>query len=634
MHENVHEMKNYKIVNGRLDIDNGLIVGPQNGAHEILNSLISNTSNNSLNGLGPFFLENKIRISKINLNYEVDLDLEGENIVLKIYVLKNNSKYNLSNINNQFLNYYIENKVFYCIQSSINEINEILSESILDPNDLSFPSYVLLIKKLKNNNIAYNNSLANIVDFKKKIQTDFNVEGIQFPLYKYQTEGCNWLNYMVERKCGAILGDEMGLGKTLQIISIIGFQKQQKNESTHCLIVCPISLLENWAREISKFLPSLNVLLHYGSNRTGFYQQLLNYDVIITAYSSVVSDQAMLNMINWDMVVLDEAQNIKNPYAKRTKMVKKIQRKIGIAVTGTLFENHFTDVWSVADFVLPTYLGSLEEFENKFQDDNDSAVQIEKMISPIMIRRTVLEVAKELPEKVIIPQPIIMTEKEAGLYEKQRSAVENLVTVSKFNLATIQKLRMFCTHPCVYEESYSSVNPLMVSRKYERTIEILSEIFTNKEKVIIFTSFTKMIELFLSDIKCRFGGYVNYINGTIQASKRQFIIDEYSKQEGFSVLIINPKAGGVGLNITAANHIIHYNLEWNPAVEDQATARAYRRGQSKTVFVYRLFYSNTIEEIINEKIERKRELSNLSIVGNNGNADEYDLIKAYKISPI
>ena len=227
-----------------------------------------------------------------------------------------------------------------------------------------------------------------------------------------------------------------------------------------------------------------------------------------------------------------------------------------------------------------------------------------------------------------------MTEKEAGLYEKQRSAVENLVTVSKFNLATIQKLRMFCTHPCVYEDSYSSVNPLMVSRKYERTIEILSEIFTNKEKVIIFTSFTKMIELFLSDIKCRFGGYVNYINGTIQASKRQFIIDEYSKQEGFSVLIINPKAGGVGLNITAANHIIHYNLEWNPAVEDQATARAYRRGQSKTVFVYRLFYSNTIEEIINEKIERKRELSNLSIVGNNGNADEYDLIKAYKISPI
>jgi SNF2 family DNA or RNA helicase len=173
-----------------------------------------------------------------------------------------------------------------------------------------------------------------------------------------------------------------------------------------------------------------------------------------------------------------------------------------------------------------------------------------------------------------------------------------------------------------------------VSRKYERTIEILDEIFINKEKVIIFTSFTKMIELFMADIKSRFGGYVNYINGTIPASKRQLIIDEYSKHEGFSVLIINPKAGGVGLNITAANHIIHYNLEWNPAVEDQATARAYRRGQSKTVFVYRLFYSNTIEEIINEKIERKRELSNLSIVGNNGNAGEYDLIRAYKISPI
>jgi SNF2 family DNA or RNA helicase len=493
---------------------------------------------------------------------------------------------------------------------------------------------VLLIKILKDNNIFHRNSLVDIVDVKKKIQNDFIVEGMQFPLYNYQNEGCNWLNYMVERQCGVILGDEMGLGKTLQIISIIGFHKQQKNEKTHFLIVCPISLLENWAREINKFLPSLNTYLHYGTNRTGNYKQLLNHDVIITAYSSVVSDQAMLNMINWDMVILDEAQNIKNPFAKRTKMVKKIQRKIGIAVTGTLFENHFTDVWSVADFVLPTYLGSIEEFEKKFQDDNDSAVQIEKMISPIMIRRTVQEVANELPAKVIIPQPIIMTETEAGLYEKQRSAIENLVTVSKFNLATIQKLRMFCTHPCVYDESYSSINPLFMSRKYERTIEILSEIFINKEKVIIFTSFTKMIELFLSDIKARLGGYVNYINGAISASKRQLIIDEYSKQTGFSVLIINPKAGGVGLNITAANHIIHYNLEWNPAIEDQATARAYRRGQSKTVFVYRLFYSNTIEEIINDKIERKRELSNLSIVGNNGSADEYDLIRAYKISPI
>jgi SNF2 family DNA or RNA helicase len=206
--------------------------------------------------------------------------------------------------------------------------------------------------------------------------------------------------------------------------------------------------------------------------------------------------------------------------------------------------------------------------------------------------------------------------------------------VNKFNLATIQKLRMFCTHPCVYEDAYLNVNPIIVSRKYERTIEILREIFLNKEKVIIFTSFTKMIELFIADIKSRFGGYVNYINGTITAANRQLIIDEYSKEAGFGVLIINPKAGGVGLNITAANHVIHYNLEWNPAIEDQATARAYRRGQTKTVFVYRLFYSNTIEEIINEKIERKRELSNLSIVGNIGNADENDLIRAYKISPI
>jgi SNF2 family DNA or RNA helicase len=633
MYENIYEMKHFRIVNGHLNT-NKIDLNEKIGAHEILNSLHSITTNSSLNGIVAFFSENNIRISNINLNYEIDLDIDGEKTVLKIFVLKNNTKYQLTNIKSQFNDYYIDNQVFHCIQPSIIEINQIIREFNLDPNDLTFPSYVLLVKKLKEKNISFKNSTENIVNFKKKIQTSFNIEGIQFPLYKYQTEGCNWLNYMVEKKCGAILGDEMGLGKTLQIISLIGYQKQQNNDSCQCLIVCPISLLENWFREIRKFLPSLKALLHYGSNRTGYYQQFLEYDVIITAYSSVVSDQAMLNMINWDMVILDEAQNIKNPNAKRTKMVKKIQRKIGIAVTGTLFENHFTDVWSVADFVLPTYLGSLEEFENKFQDDNDSAVQIEKMISPIMIRRTVLEVADELPEKVIIPQPIIMSENEAGLYERQRSEAENLIMVNKFNLATIQKLRMFCTHPCVYEDAYLNVNPIIVSRKYERTIEILREIFLNKEKVIIFTSFTKMIELFIADIKSRFGGYVNYINGTITAANRQLIIDEYSKEAGFGVLIINPKAGGVGLNITAANHVIHYNLEWNPAIEDQATARAYRRGQTKTVFVYRLFYSNTIEEIINEKIERKRELSNLSIVGNIGNADENDLIRAYKISPI
>ena len=626
-------MKHFRIVNGHL-YTNKIDLNEKIGANEILNSLQSTTTNSSLNGIVEFFSENNIRISNINLNYEIDLDIDGEKTVLKIFVLKNNTKYQLTNFKSLFNDYYIDNQVFHCIQPSIIEINQIIREFNLDPSDLTFPSYVLLVKKLKEKNISFKNSTENIVNFKKKIQTSFNIEGIQFPLYKYQTEGCNWLNYMVERKCGAILGDEMGLGKTLQIISLIGYQKQQNNGSCQCLIVCPISLLENWFREIRKFLPSLKALLHYGSNRTGYYQQFLEYDVIITAYSSVVSDQAMLNMINWDMVILDEAQNIKNPNAKRTKMVKKIQRKIGIAVTGTLFENHFTDVWSVADFVLPTYLGSLEEFENKFQDDNDSAVQIEKIISPIMIRRTVLEVADELPEKVIIPQPIIMSENEAGLYERQRSEAENLIMVNKFNLATIQKLRMFCTHPCVYEDAYLNINPIIVSRKYERTIEILREIFLNKEKVIIFTSFTKMIELFIADIKSRFGGYVNYINGTINAANRQLIIDEYSKEAGFGVLIINPKAGGVGLNITAANHVIHYNLEWNPAIEDQATARAYRRGQTKTVFVYRLFYSNTIEEIINEKIERKRELSNLSIVGNIGNADENDLIRAYKISPI
>ena len=226
MYENIYEMKHFRIVNGHL-YTNKIDLNEKIGANEILNSLQSTTTNSSLNGIVEFFSENNIRISNINLNYEIDLDIDGEKTVLKIFVLKNNTKYQLTNFKSLFNDYYIDNQVFHCIQPSIIEINQIIREFNLDPSDLTFPSYVLLVKKLKEKNISFKNSTENIVNFKKKIQTSFNIEGIQFPLYKYQTEGCNWLNYMVERKCGAILGDEMGLGKTLQIISLIGYQKQQ-----------------------------------------------------------------------------------------------------------------------------------------------------------------------------------------------------------------------------------------------------------------------------------------------------------------------------------------------------------------------------------------------------------------------
>ena len=226
-----------------------------------------------------------------------------------------------------------------------------------------------------------------------------------------------------------------------------------------------------------------------------------------------------------------------------------------------------------------------------------------------------------------------MTEEEARLYESERTEV-NMDDLKSMKLDKIQRLRMFCSHPMVYDKTLVNADPKAISHKYERMCEILEEIFESGEKAIVFTSFNDMINIIVKDISNRYGVYTNFINGSVSPKERQNIIDDFKEHKGAGVLALNPKAAGAGLNITAANHVIHYNLEWNPAVEDQASARAYRRGQKKTVFIHRLYYTGTIEEIINDKIQRKRDISETAIVGNIGDGyTQEDLVRALSISP-
>ena len=292
-------------------------------------------------------------------------------------------------------------------------------------------------------------------------------------------------------------------------------------------------------------------------------------------------------------------------------------------------------MWSIFDFVIPKYLGNLNSFEATFDDSVRGAQEIEGIISPLIIRRRVADVAKDLPEKVEIPQIITMTDEEAQYYESQRKSLDSKEALKVMTIDKIQGLRMFCTHPLVYNKNLSVKDPVLLSNKYERLVEILEEIFLLQEKAIIFTSFNSMIDIMVDDISKRFGVYTNFINGSTDVGNRQNIIDDFSKVNGPGVLVLNPRAAGVGLNITCANHVIHYNLEWNPAIEDQASARSYRRGQDKTVFVHRLFYADTIEEIINDRIERKREMSETAVVGTDGkNIEQEDILRALSISPI
>lgn len=435
---------------------------------------------------------------------------------------------------------------------------------------------------------------------------------------------------MINREeIGCILADEMGLGKTIQIICLIANNIEENKRPS--LVVAPATLLENWRREFAKFAPSVTTYIHIGSERTGFPSVLNQYDVVITSYSTLIRDMPLISMISWDIVVLDEAQAIKTPETERTKAVKEIERRISIAVTGTPIENRLTDLWSIMDFAIPDLLGERSEFESYFENDVGGAKVLEPLVRPVILRRRINEVAKDLPERIDIPQAISMPLTLAKEYESVRQKIiEKYGTVG--NLVSLIKLRQFCTHPTLVSDIKGE--PEKINPKYQRLLEILEEIFENGEQVLIFTSFRKMIDLLVEDIKKRFNVWTDWIDGRVTVSKRQPIVDEFNNKNAPAALILNPRAAGTGLNLTGANHVIHYNLEWNPAVEDQASARAHRKGQEKPVTVHKLFFVNTIEEIIVERLDKKREIADTAVTGVKGVDSDYtDIMRALEITP-
>lgn len=450
-------------------------------------------------------------------------------------------------------------------------------------------------------------------------------------LYPYQEAGLSWLHSIAEEGLGCILADEMGLGKTLQIISLLTILVRKWSKPA--LIIAPATLLENWRREFTKFSPDIKVLVHAGPLRTGFPSRLKQHQVIVTSYDTAVRDQGMLSMFHWSFVILDEAQAIKNPETKRAAAAKIFQRNSGIAVSGTPFENRLRDIWSLMDFSCPGFLGTLGQFETEHPDSEESASRVERMISPLVLRRLVRDVAKDLPEKIIISQPVCMTDYELENYEKVRQEIVTEYGKSGVFVA-LGKLRQFCSHPFILEENHTDDDPATVSGKYERLLEILSEIRSSGQKAIIYTSFCRMIDILASDLKVRFAVPIFQIDGRTPVPDRQMVVDSFSSVGGTAFLVLNPRAAGTGLNITAANHVIHYTLEWNPAIEDQATARAFRKGQELPVTVHRLFYPDTVEEVVDDRIERKRRLAEIAIVGTEAAAAEAaDIARALALSP-
>lgn len=465
------------------------------------------------------------------------------------------------------------------------------------------------------------------------------IQGLNATLFPFQAKGVSWMHRTILLKGGLILADEMGLGKTLQIIALLAIDVPRKDSPA--LIICPTSLIANWVREFSRFAPGMTLLVHRGPERTGDYTKLQKTNIVITTYETAVNDISIFSAFEWSWVICDEAQAIKNPSSNRRACIASIPRRRAIPMTGTPVENTLLDLWSLTDFAIPGLLGTKSEFEHDYQDTYESAKELSKITESIILKRRVDQVATDLPERIEIDIPLELDEQLAAHYRSVREETVAKYPVAGDLVATLQ-LQMVCAHHWLrkhdsdnFDDSETIVdrnsNLPLLTPKMERLVELMEEVFLNRKKVIVFAIFNQCADLIREASHSLPKAYWGTINGSTPQQQRQQIIDEFSDHLGPACLILNPKAAGAGLNITAATVVIHYTPVWNPAIELQASARAHRRGQKHPVTIYRLFYEDTIERVMIDRAQWKRELGNE--ITPLATRDSSDLAKALQIEP-
>lgn len=471
------------------------------------------------------------------------------------------------------------------------------------------------------------------------LQGEISISGLTATLFPYQARGVRWMWETVNHTGGLILADEMGLGKTIQIIALLLMDTPQP--SAPALIVCPTSLIANWVREIARFATGMTVMVHRGADRAGIYRELQKTNVVITTYDTMVNDISIFSSFEWSWVICDEAQAIKNPDSNRRQAIMTIPRRRAIPMSGTPVENSLLDLWSLADFAIPGLLGSRRDFESNYSDSIESAQAIARYTDPVILKRRVADVAGDLPERIDVDLPLELDDQLADYYRHVRSVTLAKYPVAGALVATLQ-LQLICAHPWLRkideddrgDEDASIVRtnayPLMTP-KMERVVDLLREAFFNNKKVIVFALFNRIGDLLKEACSISPGVFWGAINGSTAQEMRQPIIDDFSAHNGPGCLILNPKAAGAGLNITAATVVIHFTPVWNPAVEAQASARAHRRGQTQPVTVFRLYYKDTVEEVMLDRSIWKSDLANESVPISS--RDAADLQRALEIAP-
>ena len=480
---------------------------------------------------------------------------------------------------------------------------------------------IYLEKLIEDEDLSFVNGskyVSNVVKkFDKVKSKNYEVpKDLNATLRDYQVSGFEFFKTLSDYQFGGILADEMGLGKTIQTIAFLLSNKDKKS-----IVITPTALIYNWKNELEKFAPTLKVgLLHAAkSEREKILDNIDNYDVILTTYTTYKNDIDKYKNINFDYCIIDEAQNIKNPDAIITKAIKNVNAKVKFALTGTPIENNLMELWSIFDFIMPGYLYNKSKFKSIFVNNDKNIIELKNLIKPFILRRTKKEVITELPDK--IEQKIIIDlEKE---HKRAYKGYVNLITrkikennqdnITVFSYLT--KLRQLCLSPELMVKNYQGKNS-----KLDVLINIIND--SSDEKILVFSQFTKVLEVIGKRLNEENISY-SYLDGKTSAKDRVKLVEEFNTNNN-KVFLISLKAGGTGLNLTSANIVVHFDPWWNPAVEDQASDRAHRIGQKNVVNVIKLIAKGTAEERVINLQETKKELIEDVI---NGNLDNSSTLK-------
>jgi SNF2 family DNA or RNA helicase len=454
---------------------------------------------------------------------------------------------------------------------------------------------------------------------------DFVVpETFEGKLRPYQIRGAGWLATMSDLALGACLADDMGLGKTVQFIAVL-LHRIRSGATGPSLLVCPTSVVGNWERELRRFAPSVPFVRHYGPQRARgapAFAKLEPGTLVFTTYGLLRRDWKILSDVEWSIAALDEAQNIKNSASRTAHAARSLKAHFRVALTGTPVENRLAELWSIFEFLNPRFLGPQAEFRRSYAipieryGDADAAERLKRLTQPFILRRLKSDPAiiQDLPSKQEMKIICSLTREQASLYQaaldESFEKIEHAEGIERRGqvLALLTALKQICNHPAQY---LGEDGPLAGrSGKLQRIIEMLEEVLAAGDRALIFTQYREMGERLVAELGRLFGLRVPFLHGGVAPAARDEMVRRFQEDERASPLfVLSVKAGGTGLNLTAANHVFHYDRWWNPAVEDQATDRAYRIGQRRSVQVHKLLCAGTVEDKIDQLLERKRQLA-------------------------